>query len=256
MTEPSAIKLWAGLILDSVFDVIFIVDHELKIVDANSAVTGIGYTREALIGQPITDLTVDNAGFRVAVKELSAAAKEGDRELRRFEAIRQDKSRYWVDVSISEIETTETEDYLITFHDVDERAKARKELEEQKAKIEAVLQETDKLRKEAEASRFQLELANEQLAKRQEITEAALQEEQKFRLSSQKTGFQKTFVTYLALLIGISLLLPYLGMISFLSEKITDSTGNLSLLLIQALTGVSGFIFGRQTGKGESAGND
>lgn len=245
----------ADKILDSIFDIIIVVDADLKITDTNASVAEAGYTKEELIGQSVLDLLLDNAGFRQAVPVLVEAAKQGNRELKRFQALRKDGSLYWVDIAISEIDSTEAVDYLIVFHDVDERAKARKELEEQKARVEAVLQETDKLRKEAEDSRLQLQLANEQLAKRQAVTEKALEEEQRFRLSSQRTGFQKTFITYLALLIGVSLLLPYLGMIGFLSEKITDSTGNLSLLLIQALTGVSGFIFGRQTGKEEEKDN-
>lgn len=245
----------ASKVVDSVFDVLVIVDESLHILDCNSSVTDLGYTKEELLGKPITDLTIDNAGFRRAIPELAKAAREGKRELRRFECLTKDGSHIWADVAVQEIDATEALDYLITLHDVTERALARKELEEQKAKLESILTETETLRKEADDNRFQLQLANEQLAKRQEVTEKALEEEQRFRLSSQKTGFQKTFVTYLALLIGVSLLLPYLGMIGFLSEKITDSTGNLSLLLIQALTGVSGFIFGRQTGKEEEKDN-
>ena len=241
----------AGKILDSIFDIILVANADLKITDANASATEAGYTKEELIGQSVLDLIVDNVGFRQAMLQLVESAKLGHRELKRFQAVRKDGSLYWVDVAINEIESTADQDYLIVLHDVDERARARKELEEQKSRLEAVLLETEKLRKEAEESRLKLQVANDQLAKRQEVTEKALEEEQRFRLSAQKTGFQKTFVTYLAILIGVSLLLPYMSMISFLSEKITDSTGNLSLLLIQALTGVSGFIFGRQTGKGD-----
>lgn len=241
----------AAKVIDSVFDAILIVDESLHILDCNNSVTDLGYTKEELIGKSIVDLTLDGTGLRKAIPELAHEAKADRRGLRRFECLTKDGKHIWVDIAAQEIEATAALDYLVTLHDVTERALARKELEEQKAKLEAVLLETEKLRREAEASGFQLKLANEQLAKRQEVTEKALEEEQRFRLSAQKTGFQRTFVTYLALLIGVSLLLPYLGMIGFLSEKITDSTGNLSLLLIQALTGVSGFIFGRQSGKEE-----
>lgn len=243
------IDQWAGTIVDSIFDVILVTDQELKILDSNTAVIELGHEKAGVIGKSIFDLMADPLAFRQAFPELVKAAQEGRRELRRMEALRKDGSRFWVDISATEIETTSETDYLIVLHDVDDRAKARKELEEQKSRIEAVLQETDRLRKEAEYSRSQLEVANSELAKRQLVTETALLEEQKIRFSAQKTGFQKTFVTYLALLICASLLLPYLSMLGFISEKITDSTGNLSLLLIQALTGVSGFIFGQRSGK-------
>lgn len=225
----------ASRIVDSVFDVILVIDKDLRIADANSAILEIGYAKPDIAGLLASSLFVDSGGFDKAFPLLVKSAGAGRRELKRFEVKRKDGSTLWMDIGASEIDATGELDYLLVLHDVDERQRTRQALEEQKRSLETMKE--------------QLELANDQLAKRQKVTEQALQEEQKFRLSSQKTGFQKTFVTYLAVLICLSLLLPYLGMIGFLSEKITDSTGNLSLLLIQALTGVSGFIFGQRSGK-------
>lgn len=247
----------AGKILDSILDIIVVTDGDLKIIDVNGAVASAGFDKSDLIGYPVTDLVVDNHGLRTAVPELIESARNGLRDLRRFESVRKDGSKFWADISVSEIDDTEELDYLFVFHDVDERAKARKELEEQKARIEAVLGETEELRRQAELSKLELAQANELLAKRQEMTEKALLEEQQFRLSSVKTGFQKTFVTYLAVLIGASLLLPYVGILLGAGDKVTDNTANLSLLLIQAITGVSGFIFGqRSSDKGRDGGED
>lgn len=232
----------ANKIVDSVFDILIIIGADLCILDCNNSIADLGYEKSELIGQPVTDLTVDNAGLRKAIPELVASAKAGKRELRRLECIRKDGSRLWMDIGASEVETTEAADYLIVFHDVDERHRTRQALEEQKRTLEAM--------------KTQLEQANKQLEQRQAVTEAALLEEQKFRLTSQKTGFQKSFVTYLVILIGVSLLLPYIVLVGGVDEKITSATGNLSLLLIQALTGVSGFIFGQRSGKQEGTGKD
>lgn len=239
----------ASKVVDSVFDVLVIVDESLHILDCNSSVTDLGYTKDELLGKPITDLTIDNAGFRRAIPELAKAAREGKRELRRFECLTKDGSHIWADVAVQEIDATEALDYLITLHDVTERALARKELEEQKAKLESILTETETLRKEADDNRFQLQLANEQLAKRQAVTEKALEEEQRFRLSSQKTGFQKDLSRMLVALVALAIVIPYVSALLPVETKILDGSNNLALLLLQVLGIAVGSLFGQNTSK-------
>lgn len=239
----------ASKVIDSVFDVILIIDESLHILDCNSSIADLGYTKEELIGKPITDLTIDNAGLRKAIPELAKAAKEERRELRRFECLTKAGAHIWADIAAQEIEATAALDYLVTLHDVTERALARKELEEQKIKLESILSETETLRKEADDSRFQLQLANEQLAKRQAVTEKALEEEQRFRLSSQKTGFQKDLSRMLVALVALAIVIPYVSALLPVETKILDGSNNLALLLLQVLGIAVGSLFGQNTSK-------
>lgn len=248
------INEWSSTIVNSIFDIILVVDHDLKILDTNSAVQEYGYRKEDLLGQTFLDLTVDNASVRKAIPELVATAKRGVRELRRFEAIKSDGTKFWVDLSANEIEATEATDFLLVLHDVDERAKARQQLEEQKTRIEDALREAESLRRDAESNRVKLELANQQLSDRQKIVEDALREEQKFRLTSQKTNFQKNFAVIMACLVAFALLLPYASAFTSLSEKLIDTTGNLSLLLIQTLGIIAGALF--QSRQKDGGGSD
>lgn len=242
------IRELAEKVIDTIYDVVIIVDDKLNVTDANNAISSFGYSKEDLIGKPVLDLIIDNRGFREVFPELIQKAVTGERKVVRFEAVRKDGSKLWVDITASAIDATPVIDYLLTIRDVDERHKARKELEAQKVKLENVVSETEKLRKEAEESRLQLQLANEQLAKRQAVTEAALAKEQEFNLSSQKTGYQKHIIQWMIVLIAFSLVLPYLSNFFGLmpDSKITDGTSNLSLLLLQVFGIAVGAMFGQQ----------
>lgn len=114
------------------------------------------------------------------------------------------------------------------------------------------LADAEKARDSAQENEAKLAILNEELAKKQLITEAQLVQEREFRLKSQQTGFQKQFSLVLVALITFSLLLPYLGAIFSVSEKVSDATNNLSLLLVQTLAAVSAFLFSRQKRDGES----
>lgn len=243
------LKELAEKVIDTIYDIVFIVDANLNVTDTNNAVSSLGYVESDLVGKPFLDLIVDNRGFREAFPDLIKKASEGERRVVRFEAIRKDGSKLWVDITASAIDATPVVDYLLTVRDVDERAKQRKELEEQKSQIETVLKETDKLRKEAEESKLQLQVANEQLAKRQALTEAALLEEQKIRLNTQKTGFQKSLAFILAGLVLISVLLPYSTALLDVQEKVIDSGANFTLILLQILGQVVAYMFGRESKK-------
>ena len=246
----------AEKVLETIYDIIVIVDAKLNVLDANNAVTSLGYSKEDLIGKPVLDLVIDNRGFREVFPELIKKSATGERKVVRFEAIRKDSSRLWVDITASAIDATPVEDYLITIRDVDDRQRTRRELEEQKAKLESVFAETDKLRKEAEASKLQLQIANEQLQKRQAVTEKALEEEQTFRLKSQQTSYQKTIITYLILLIGFVLFIPYLSGFMTVQEKVIDGSINSIPLIIQILSASVGLAFGVQMEKSNQQNRD
>ena len=247
------IRELAEKVIDTIYDVVIIVDEKLNVTDANQAISSLGYSKDELLGKPVLDLLIDNRGFREVFPDLIKRAATGERKVVRFEAIRKDGSRLWVDITASAIDATPVIDYLLTIRDVDERAKTRKELEEQKVKLESVLSETDRLRREAEESKNQLELANEQLAKRQAVTEQALAEEQKFRLTSKQADYQKTVIMALIGLVAFAFILPYLSHIFGVTEtKVLDGTSNLSLLLLQIFSIAIGALYGQnQASKGK-----
>ena len=233
---------WAGQILNSIFDVIMVADGDMKILDANSAIQEIGYTQQDLVGKSILDLTQNKEELGKAFQ----AVKDDngiDRQDLRIQVLKKSGELYYADLSIRKIRTTSVEDYLCVFHDVDDRAKARRALEEQKSIVEQALADAERLRKEAEDSKLALEVANEQLARRQALTEAELQKEQGFRIAQQRTGFQKNFAIIMASLVALALLLPYISGFITVSDKLTDHTANLSLLLIQTLGIIAGALF-------------
>ncbi|MCA9749373.1 MAG: hypothetical protein KC414_09720 [Romboutsia sp.] len=102
------------------------------------------------------------------------------------------------------------------------------------------LEEAERAKNEA----IKLHSEAEQLRKiaetKTEITEKELVKEREFRLSLTKNDFQRTMAYILSILVGISLILPY---IITVSDKITDSTQNLALILIQALTMIVAYLF-------------
>lgn len=244
------IKDWSEAILNSVFDIIIVVDDKLTIVDVNDASASIGYSLQDLTGKSIYSLTPDptnlQALFKVVIDDNGI-----DRELKRMQVMKGDGSTYYADVGVRKIPSTVEEDFLVVMHDVDDRAKARQALEEQKRIVEEALQQADDLRREAEESRLQLEVANVQLARKQEITEAELEKEQTFRLTTQKTGFQKDLTRILAILIALALILPYLSGFLVIETKVLDGSNNLGLLLLQILGVAVGYLFGGANGTTE-----
>lgn len=240
------IRELAEKVIDTIYDVVIIVDANLNVTDANQAIASFGYSKDDLLGKPVLDILVDNRGFRDVFPEMIEKASQGERKVVRFEAIRRDGSRLWTDITASAIDATPVIDYLITLRDVDDRYRARKELEEQKAQLESVVAETDRLRREAEQNRLELKIANETLEKRQKITEDALAEEQKFRLTSKQADYQKTVIMALIGLVAFAFILPYLSHFFGVTEtKVLDGTSNLSLLLLQIFSIAIGALYGQ-----------
>ena len=120
-------------------------------------------------------------------------------------------------------------------------------LDAEKAREEAV-----QLRDQAEEYNKQLEEANARLLTHNVDIEKELAQEKELRILMGKTNFQRQFATYLMFLIAGVLMLPYVGSAFSVSEKVTDSTGQLSLLLIQTLGVIAGFLFNRRQGEKEN----
>lgn len=232
------IRELAEKIIDTIYDVVAIVDTDLNISDTNSAVSSLGYAEEELLGKSLLTLIDKGDELRAVFPELIARAAGGERKVVRFEAIRKNGSKLWVDITASAIEATPVVDYLVTIRDVDERARTRMELEDQKKKLEKVLTE--------------LRLANDQLEKRQAVTEAALAKEQEYNLNSQKTGYQRTILQWMMVLIAFVITLPYLaGLIASalpldVAQKAVEGSVNNMPLLIQILGIGFGAMFGAQ----------
>lgn len=244
------IEKYAELVLDSVFDAIIVVNKDYFIIDANKAALDLGYTIEKLKGTNINDLideTTDN--FVNAMNDVIAQSERGIREVKRFRFIKPDKSILYMDVTVKKIESDDGIDYILSFHDVTERFFARKELEDQKARLEEVFKETERLKAAAEESNIKLNIANEQLEKRQAVTEAALQKEQELRLTSEKTGYQKMIVGWMIVLIAFVMLLPYITGLISVSDKAVEGSVNNMPLLIQILGIGIGAMFGQQMEK-------
>lgn len=234
------IRELAEKIIDTIYDVVAIVDGDLNISDTNSAVASLGYAEEDLLGKPLLNLfdKKDWVNIKSVFPELISRSAGGERKVVRFEAVRKDGSRLWVDITASAIDATPVVDYLVTIRDVDERAKTRIELEDQKKRLEAVLTE--------------LRLANDQLEKRQAVTEAALAKEQEYNLATQKTGYQRAILQWMIVLIAFVFALPYLSSIVFqydpnnFFQKAVEGSVNNMPLLIQILGIGFGAMFGAQ----------
>lgn len=224
------------IIINTVLDIIIVADNALKIKEVNHSVTTIGYTQTELIGKNFIDITPDTA----IVNELFKTVKDdngNDFDTKRIEIRKKDGTLYHADTSIRKMRNPDgsDEDYLILIHDVEERFQARKVLED-------TLAETKKLQED-------LAKANIELERRQAVTEKQLAEETKFRLAAQQTDFKKDFSKIVALLVAVSLALPYAAAFFPVSEKISDSTANLSLLLLQVLGVISAALFAQQASK-------
>lgn len=224
------------VIINTVLDIIIVADNALKIKENNHSITTIGYSETELIGKSFIDITPDAA----IVNELFKEVKEDngiDFASRRIEIRKKDGTLYHADTSIRKVRDPEDmlDDYLILVHDVEERYQARKALED-------TLAETKKLQED-------LAKANVELEKRQVATEKQLAEETKFRLAAQQTDFKKDFAKVVALLVAVSLALPYVTAFFPIPEKISDSTANLSLLLLQVLGVISAALFAQQANK-------
>lgn len=237
---------WAGQILNSIFDVIMVADGDMKILDANSAIQEIGYTQQDLVGKSILDLTQNKEELGKAfqiVKDDNGI----DRQDLRIQVLKKSGELYYADLSIRKIRTTSVEDCLCVFHDVDDRAKARRALEEQKSIVEQALADAERLRKEAEDSKLALEVANEQLSRRQAVTEQQLMQEKEFRIQQNRFGIQQRLATMLVFLIGGAIFMPYLFRLFYVvDQNMANATGNALLLLINGLMIIVGGLFSRR----------
>jgi PAS domain S-box-containing protein len=256
---PSGIFMiqdWAEHILNSIFDVIVVADGNMKILDANSAIQEVGYTQKEFVGMSILDLTANKDEFAKAfqiVKDDNGI----DRQDLRLQVAKKDGTLYYADTSIRKIRTTEVEDYLIVYHNVDDRAKARRALEEQKSIVEQALADADKARKDAEDAKLALEVANKRLEEKQVVTEQQLLQEREFRIQQNKFGIQQRLSLMIGILVGCAILTPYVFRIFYpVDQNMANSTGNALLLLIGALVSiVSGTFNRRQEDKKEGENN-
>lgn len=226
----------AATVVNSIFDVILILDDKFQVTDANNAVGDLGYTLEDVVGKPIYDLAADRDQMAKAMNDLILASAQGKRDPVRLQVKRKDGSLFFADIFAREIETTVELDYLAIIHDVDDRAKARAALEEQKKIVEHALAQADELRRQAEQSKADLQIANDLLAKRQAATEAQLAKEQEFRLQQGKTDIQRRLVILLVVLVGAGMIIPYISRFFYTADQtMTNSTGQVLLLLVNGL---------------------
>lgn len=235
---------WADQIVENIFDVVLITDERRVIQDTNAAVTQLGYTEDGLRGQSANLLVADTSNLDACYANAAIGAAQV--ELRRFLVREKGGNELWFDVGTRIIENGQRY-FLLVMHNVHDRALARKALEEQNAKIEQALAETEALRREAEQSKSQLQVANEQLAKRQELTEQQLIQEREFRIQQNRFGIQQRLATMLVFLIGGSILMPYLFRLFYVvDQNMSNSTGNALLLLINGLMIIVGGLFARR----------
>ena len=98
------------------------------------------------------------------------------------------------------------------------------------------LQEAESAKNEALARQQQLDELNKELQVKNSVTEAQLDKERQFRLLQDKTDFQKVIAYILAILVGLSVILPYIAKIfGEVPNELLSSTNNIALLIVQGL---------------------
>lgn len=120
------------------------------------------------------------------------------------------------------------------------------EAEAAKSEAEAARDRARELNAALEERNAEMQALNAELQKRNAKTEAQLVHEQEARTRQEKTYFQRSFATYLMIMIGALIALMYVGSIFGAADKLLDASSNFALLLLQTLGVIAGFLFNRK----------
>lgn len=117
-------------------DAIVVVDRRGKVIEFNPAAEStFGYTRAEAMGNRVTDLIVppDAVGDTISTIEtqlISPEARRAGRQRIELEAIRKDRSRFPVELSVAKAESSDGEIFVGFIRDISERRQAERDLTE------------------------------------------------------------------------------------------------------------------------------
>lgn len=214
-------------IFDSLFDIILITNEEKYIVDSNAAVSYLGYEQSELELQSIFMLSFDNSKLQECFDNLA----NGHIEYRKILLSHKDGSTLWFEAFARKVTIENDNFYVVMFHNINAEQQAREQIEK---------------------TTRQLQDANKKLESRQHDIEIELAKEKDYRLREHKTGFQRSLSRWLLILIGMTVVAPYLTMIFIdIPSEITNNTFNITILLVNGILLILQALFQTENKEGD-----
>lgn len=192
-------------IYENLFDIVFVLDTNYKILSVNKEIKTLGYTEEELELESIFRLAVNNSELQQIFDNLS----NGVQYTYRVSLAAKDNKNYWFKSFAVPIQINNTDLLLAVFNNISNRVKAEQELK----------QHTENIQKQ-------------------------LEEEKSFRLQQTKSNLQSKLASNLFLLVGGAILVPIvINAFNPLSDSINNSIFNIVLLLCSSISVIVGSIF-------------
>ncbi|TXI88549.1 MAG: PAS domain S-box protein [Chryseobacterium sp.] len=196
-------------IYQNLFDIVFVLDANHKILSVNKEIKTLGYTEEELELESIFRLANNNAELQQIFDNLS----NGVQYTYRVCFVAKDKKTYWFRGFAVPIEINNTYFLLAVFNNIDSRVKTEQELKEHTQNIEK-----------------------------------QLEEEKSYRLQQSKNSLQTVLARNILLLVGGSIFLPLVvNAFNPLPDSVNNSIFNIVLLLCSSISVIVGGIFNSKT---------
>lgn len=198
-------------IYENLFDIVFVLDTNHKILSVNKEIRTLGYIEEELELESLFRLANNNEELQQIFDNLS----NGIQYSYRVCLAGKDKKLYWFKAFALPIEINNTNFLLAVFNNIDARVKAEEELKNHTQNIEK-----------------------------------QLVEERAFRLQQTKSNFQAILARNILILVGSAIFIPLiLNTINPLGDSINNSIFNIVLLLCSSISIIVGSIFNGESDK-------
>jgi len=200
-------------IYENLFDIVFVLDTNYKILSVNKEIKTLGFTEEELELESIFRLANNNSELHQIFDNLS----NGVQYTYRICLVSKDKKTYWFRGFAIPIVINNTKFLLAVFNNIDDRVKTE-----------------------------------EQLQVHTQNVEKQLEEEKSYRLQQSKNSLQTVLARNILLLVGGSIFVPLVvNAFNPLPDSVNNSIFNIVLLLCSSISVIVGGIFNNKTTKDE-----
>lgn len=192
-------------IFDSLFDIVFIVDTDFKIISVSPSIRTLGYVPTDIELGSIYALANDNLSLGKVFENLS----NGSKNIVEVPLVSKDKTVVLFEIFATKITINSEDLYIVVAADLTEKKTNEAQLKEQK-----------------------------------ESVELQLKQEREYRLQQDKFGLQKLITQWLIVLIGFMITVPYIvRMFVEVPSELTNSSFNVILMLVGSLAVAISSIF-------------
>lgn len=192
-------------IYQNLFDIVFVLDTNHKILSVNKEIKTLGYTEDELELESLFRLANNNS----ELQQIFDNPSNGVQYTYRVCLVAKDKHTYWFRGFVVPFDINDTRFLLVVFNNIDARVKTEQELKDHAQNIEK-----------------------------------QLEEEKSYRLQQSRNSLQTVLARNILLLVGGSIFVPLLvNAFNPLPDSVNNSIFNIVLLLCSSISVIVGGIF-------------